>query len=64
MEAYYMAIPTDLVCKKCGQVFGVIVQPENLVGLTAVCALCIKQATDAKGIVPNSDETWEEVLKD
>ena len=56
-------MPTGLVCKHCGQVFGVIFTPitPETTPLVAACTKCANDAMQGK-LARNADE-WREVLK-
>jgi hypothetical protein len=62
--------PTGLVCKKCGRMFGMLIEPAagkissvHSGEVVAMCSACAGAAAKAKGIVPNTPEKWAQVLR-
>jgi len=63
-----MELPLGLVCIKCGEVFGSLLNPSAVIRgdrtqrAEAVCAPCVGSLTREKGIVPDSPENWARLL--
>lgn len=56
-------MPVGLVCKRCGQVFGMIFAPITpaTTPLVAGCAKCVGEAMEGKAAT--NGEEWKEVEK-
>jgi len=56
-------MPVGLVCKRCGQVFGVIFTPitPQTTPLVAACSSCVAEV--GKGAPATTAEEWKEVEK-
>ncbi len=54
-----MNLPTGLVCKRCGTVFGAIRTAKPVEKLEAVCAKCAADATKKAGVTLDTPENWD-----
>ncbi len=63
------ALPVGLVCTKCGNVFGALLNTTRVVTLgneplKAMCSSCAATLSKAKGIKLDSPENWTKLLED
>ena len=64
-----MEYPAGLMCVKCGEFFGHVLNPSKYIAksawdIEAICAKCVEQLTREKGITPESPEDWAYLLED
>ena len=61
------ALPTGLVCTKCGKVFGALLNITRLETrgseLKAICQPCVNTLSKEKGIKLDSPENWAKLLE-
>lgn len=62
-----MGYPLGLVCAKCEEVFGIILNPDDSLSKKAkpeaICSKCIGRLEKEKGITANSPENWKRLLE-
>ncbi len=64
-----MEIPLALVCIKCGNIFGSLLNPSLVLDkdrpkrVEAVCVTCVNKLSREKGIVADSPENWGRILE-